>query len=216
MKDKIKVIAVDNHDLILQGYKGVLNNNAKYELMGIAYNGKELIEMLPFKEPDIIILDLEMPIMNGDEALKIIMKRFPKIKVLISSMHYGIALVAHYAKAGAYGYLPKDRSEKLIEALDYLSSDKFYFDLLVSKEIISEYEQLEKLKSLNITALDETEETILKLICMNKKNREIAEKLNLSIHTVDSKRRNIYEKIKLSDLPDLIKYALKNGIIDLD
>lgn len=213
---KIKIIAVDNHEMILKGYELVLGEAKNYELIGKAFNGKELIDLLVFKEPDIIILDLEMPVMNGDEALKIVKAKYPEIKVLISSMHYGVVLVTHYAKLGADGYLPKDCAEKLIEALDHLSSGKYYFDTMISREIISDYAQHQKLQFLSQVSLSKTEERVLKLICESKKNKEIAKILNISIHTVDAKRRSIYEKIKVSELPDLIKYAIKNGMISLD
>jgi DNA-binding NarL/FixJ family response regulator len=212
---RIKVIACDNHPIVLKGYRAELQQSKKYELIDTALNGKELLEILRFKEAEIIILDIEMPVMDGEQALRLIKQRHHLIKVLISTMHHGPALVAHFAKLGAYGFLPKDKSENLIEALDTLSSNRYYFDNNVAEKIVGNFTGKEISELFNQVALDETEIMIVKLICENKTNQEIANSMNISKHTVDSKRRVIYEKIMVSNLPDLVKYALKHGIISL-
>jgi DNA-binding NarL/FixJ family response regulator len=156
-----------------------------------------------------------MPVMNGEQALRLIRQRHHLIKVLISTMHHGPALVAHFAKLGAHGFLPKDKSEDLIDALDALSDNKYYFDNNVAKKIVGDFTGKGILELFNHIALDETEIMIVKLICENMTNQAISDRLNISKHTVDAKRRVIYEKIMVSNLPDLIKYALKHGIIFL-
>jgi DNA-binding NarL/FixJ family response regulator len=216
--DKIKVIIADDHKLIRKGYASMIEKDRRISITGEAENGRELIEMLKADLCDIVLLDLEMPVMNGDEALSIILKRFPEVGVIVVSMHYSETLVANFLSRGAGAYLPKNTEPRsLLEAIVSVHSQGQYFSPEISKAMLMELKREKAFTGLfDKLALTRREIEILKLLCEGKTNKEIGERVYITPRTVDFHRRNIYSKTKLSTTAELVLYAATNGIINLN
>jgi DNA-binding NarL/FixJ family response regulator len=206
---KIKILVADDHKLLRQGLVGLLETFENYEIIGQASNGHEVLAILEEYQPDVIILDIEMPLMNGREALTHINKKYPHIKVIMLTMYSGTYYETEYKSLGAYSFLPKNTSiEVLTEVIDSIKSEKYFYHTPLHNnlkmELCSKHLQL---------ALSEREKEVLKLICDNKSNHFISTSLNISENTIRYHRKNIYSKTRLNSITDLIKYAIKNGII---
>jgi len=206
MKKIVKIIIADDHPIVRNGYKSILEERSDYKVIGEANNGKELLDILKTKKPDVILLDIEMPVMDGFKAHEQLRKKYPSIKVIIISMHFEDAFVSHFFLNGASGYLSKDcEPEELLEAIDTVMKENCYLNTSTSKILLS--------GKINLTDI---QEKILKMICEEKTNQEIGDKLDISAHTVDYHRRSILTKTKQSSVIGLVKYAIKHGITKLD
>jgi len=214
---KIKIILAEDQELLRRSFIALLKEDHSFDIIGEAANGKELLELLKQVTPDIVILDIEMPVMNGIEALDIMVKRFPEIKVVILSMHTGTVFISELMTRGARSYLPKNcDADTLFEAIHTVYSEGYYFDKAVSEAMLK---GLQKEKSINPLldelALSERELDILKQLCEGKTNKDISKALKITVATIDYHRGNLYRKTKSKNLVDLLKYAIKNGIVNL-
>ena len=217
--EKIKILLADDHLLFRDGIKSLLNDVDNIEIIEEVANGKELLEKLITTSPDIIIADISMPSMSGIEATKIITKEYPDIKVLILSMHNDEEFILNSIKSGAKGYLPKDTGrDELLKAIYAISNGEEYYNKDISdtilKGIIKKAKSESKLLN-KIPTLTNREIEIIKLVAEGFINKEIADKLFISIRTVDSHKNNIMQKLKLKSTVDLVKYAIKNNLIEL-
>jgi len=217
MSQKIKVAVAEDHELVRKGYISLLSEDPTITITGEASNGKELLELLKRSEPDVVLLDLEMPVMNGQETLEIINKRFPNTRTIIISMHFEEMLISEYIIRGARGYLPKNCNiETLVDAIYTVQSDGYYFNKRISMAIVS---RLLREKSINPVldelALTERETEILKQICEDRTNKQIADSLRITVRTVDFHRGNIYKKTKSSTVAGLVMYAVRNGLVSV-
>jgi DNA-binding NarL/FixJ family response regulator len=252
MKPIIKIIIADDYKLIRDGYISMLRENPIFSVVGEANNGQEVIDLLEQKETDILILDISMPVLDGFDTLQIVKKRFPKVKVLMVSMFDETCYTANCIKKGASGYLTKNGSnEELKEAILSILENKMFFDLHVSKILLTEL--IEEKKKV-LSGLSKSEEDILQFIyttktnneiaellkgfpeavklvigekiellelegkilvqiALSKRDKEIAEILNISIHTIDKYKRTLKEKTKLESNAGLALYAVKHGYI---
>lgn len=208
---KIKIIIADDHDMIIQGIRTLLNNNSDFEIIHSVNNGLELIEILKVFLPDIILLDVDMPKMTGIEAAKIIKKEYPEIKIIILTVHDEAGMIHKFREIGVDGYLLKNISQhELITALKVVHSGKKTYSSEVTEVLISENTKKQK----NTLSLTEREIEILKLIAEGFSNTEIGEKLFISHRTVDTHRTNLMKKIEVNNIAGLIKFALTNGYVD--
>lgn len=200
-----------------KSFIALLKEDPALEIVGEASNGKELLELLKSTETDIVLLDIEMPIMNGVEALEVINKRFAEIKVVMLSMHAGAVFVSELMARGARAYLPKNcDADTFFEALHIVHNEGYYFDKSVSQAMLRGLQREKAINPLlDELSLSDREVEILKEICDGKTNKQIAELLKISASTVDFHRGNIYKKTKSKNITDLLKYAIKNGIISL-
>lgn len=214
---KIKLSVVEDQELLRKSFIALLKEDRKLQVISEAANGKELLEQLKVVRPDVILLDIEMPVMNGKEALEIINKRFPDVKVIILTLHAGPNFVSELMARGARAFIPKDCDpDMLFEAIHSVHNEGFYFNKNISEAILR---GLQREKSINplldSIALSDREIEILKELCEGKTNREIAGTLKIASSTVDYHRGNVYRKTGSKNVIDLIKYALKYGIISL-
>jgi len=217
--DKIKILLADDHLLFRDGIKSLLNDVDNIEIIEEVANGKELLEKLKTSSPDIVIADISMPSMSGIEATRIITEEYPDIKVLILSMHNDEEFILNSIKSGAKGYLPKDTGrDELLKAIYSISNEEEYYNKDISdtilKGIIKKTKSESKLLN-KIPNLTNREIEIIKLVAEGFINKEIADKLYISIRTVDSHKNNIMQKLKLKSTVDLVKYAIKNNLIEL-
>lgn len=200
-----------------KSFIALLKEDKKLEIVGEASNGKELLEILKHTHPDIVLLDIEMPVMNGMEALNVITKRFPEIRVIMLSMYAGTSFMSEMMAKGARSYMVKNcDAETLFEAIHTVYNEGYYFDKSVSEAMLK---GLQREKSLNplleFIALSEREIEVLKELCEGKTNKEIAETMKISENTIHYHRLNIYKKTKSRNITDLVKYAIKYGLINI-
>ena len=215
MPNKIKIIVADDHELFRKGIISLLKLDSKISIVGEAESGKTCIDLLKRIDADIVLLDLEMPNMDGNEALKIITKRFPRVRVIILSLHYSEILVTEFMSRGANAYLFKNiKPEILFDAIYSVYSKGNYFDHGTAKAILS---GLKKEKALfNVfdkLSLTQRENEILKLLCQDKSNKEIGECLSIEPRTVAFHRKNIHVKTGSKKTAGLVLFAVRNGII---
>lgn len=214
----IRIIFAEDHVSVRQGYVSLLKEVKDFAVIGEAGNGKELLSLLEYHIPDVIVLDLEMPGMNGLEALEIVKKRYTEIRIVFFSMHYSPGLVSECLLRGASAFLPKSCAiEELSDTIHKVVNEGYCTTREVSLSLVSSLHHEKKLDDiLKQLALSEREIEVLKLICVPMSNKEIAEKLGISVNTVDFHRKNIYRKTDTSSIVALIKYAIRQGVIPLD
>jgi DNA-binding NarL/FixJ family response regulator len=217
---KIQVILVDDHQLIRDGIKSLLQDAQQIEVINEASSAAELFQLLKCQKPDILILDVSLPGMSGIEITKVIQKEFPSIRVMILSMYIGEDFIFNALKAGARGYLHKNiNSYELITAIEEINKGNEYFSTQVSDIILKSFV---KKAHTGVKQGEEKEEIltsreleILKLVAEGFSNPEIAEKLVISIRTVESHKTHIMQKLLLNTVADLVKFAIRNNIIEL-
>ncbi|MGZ3867309.1 MAG: response regulator, partial [Bacteroidia bacterium] len=201
----IKIILADDHSIIRNGLRAMLSSRNDIEIIEEAENGKEVLGLLRNKEADIVVMDINMPEMNGIETTRKITAEFPKVKVVCMSMHEETSIIKEMVEAGAMAYLFKDsKQEELLRAIDTVFAGRKYYN----PEIFDLLLKTERDESSNTVVLTEREKEILKLICEEFTNPEIAEKLILSVRTIDTHRRNILQKLDVKNTAGLVKYAI--------
>ncbi len=212
----IKLIIADDHQIISDGLKALLKSYPEISVLGVASNGKEAVTLSQLFSPDIILMDVDMPIMNGIEATKAIKKDHPKIKIIILTMHNEAGLVKTLIAAGADSYLLKNTDQdELITAIHKVAQGKQYFSSDITATLLSSDNSVEKTVSHNseLSNLTSREIEILKLIAMGFSNKEIGEKLFISHRTVDTHRTNLMKKLDVSNIAGLIRFAIQKGMV---
>jgi len=210
MSQPVKVIVAENHKLTRKGYIALLKDIPKIEVVGEADNGKELIKLLGKIKTDLVLLDIEMPVMNGKEALKAIRSLYPEIKVIMVTFHNDEATMIDYVKCGANAFISKDSSfEAFVEAVETVLEEGFYYTKNVSKALLKEITKKETAE----IELTEREKEIIILACEGQTNKQIASRLNIVVKTVDFHKSNIYKKTKTNTLRGLYSFALKHNLV---
>ncbi len=218
-KGKIKIVIADDHFIFIEGIKALLKDINEVSMAGEAADGEQLLEILKSKDVDVVLMDVNMPKVNGIEATKAIMSNFPKVKVIGLTMHEDSKSISDMMKAGASGYLLKTtgRSE-LLSAITKVSNGERYLSNEVSMKLIdrmldnkSEPVQSADVRHPNIT---KRELEIVKLIAQEMTNEQIAKHLNNSPMTIITHRKNLLRKIGVKNTAGLIRYAVQNGLVD--
>ena len=213
---KIRVLLADDHNLMRRGLRLVVEQQPDLEVVGEAEDGRQAVALSVSLRPDVAVLDIGMPNLNGIEAAKQITDGASGAAVVILSMHSDETYILRALKAGARGYLLKDSAESdLVRAIRSVAEGKSFFSPAVSKVLLEDY-----VKKLQRTGSEDSydlltpgEREILQLIAEGKSNKEVANILHLSVYTVETHRANIMEKLKLKSVPELILYAVRKGII---
>ena len=217
---KINVVVADDHGLIRDGIQAMLKYEDDIEIVAEAENGLDATIQVEHKKPDIVLMDIMMPEMNGIEAMKKIKEGSPDSKIILMSMEISEEFISEALEYGVSGYLPKDvRKKTLVSAIEKVHEGEEFFDPKVSEAIFKNYYK-KKTKGYAAAAkgsgkISKREEEILTLVCQGLSNKEISDKLFISVRTVDSHKSHIMEKLNLKNTVDLIKFAIKNGFIDL-
>ena len=213
----ISVILVDDHVIIRDGLRGLLESESDIEVVGEADNGRQAVKIALEKKPDIVIMDVAMPEMNGIEATRQIKEENPKIEVITLSMHSERQIVVGSFRAGASGYLLKDStSNELVEAIRTVYRGRKYMSQKISDIVLQEISDVKKdSEGISIDRLTNRESEILQLIAEGNSIKRIAEVLFISPKTVESHRANIMEKLDIHNLPELTKYAIRAGLTSL-
>ncbi len=215
MKKKIKIDIIDDHQIFIDSLGRLLTDDKNLNVVGGALNGQELLEVIKNESPDIILLDIEMPVMNGDDVLKIISKKYPGIHVIILSAFIEEEGVSHYMASGASGVLPKEcNHEDLLDAIYSVMEKGFYFNDAIFKSLLTDFKKQNSNNSvITKISLSSREIEVLKLICVGKTNKKMAQILCLEPCTIDYHRRNLYNKTSTMNTASLVMYTVKNGLI---
>ena len=216
ISEKIRVIITDDSALIRESLDLLLKQDNRIEVIAHCENGKKLLEQLKQQKADVVLLDIDMPIMNGKEVLEATSKRFPDVAVIMLSMCAETRIMADFISCGAKAFLSKGcNAEDLFEAIYTVNSEGFYFNKSVSRALLEGYL---KEKSVNPEfselALSKREKEILTELCDGKTNKQIAHKLNITPSTVDFHRGRIYRKTKSKNLAGIVKYAVKHSLVE--
>ena len=213
---KIRVLLADDHTLMRRGLRLIVEQQPDLVVAGEAEDGRQAVALSASLKPDVAVLDIGMPNLNGIEAAKQITDGESGAAVVILSMHADETYILRALKAGARGYLLKDSAESdLVRAIQSVAEGKSFFSPAVSKVMLEDY-----VKKLQRTGSEDSydlltprEREILQLVAEGKSNKEVANLLHLSVYTVETHRANIMEKLKLKSVPELILYAVRKGII---
>lgn len=214
---KIKIIIVDDHQMFRDGIKLALNEEEEFDIIGEAGNGHELFELMKKQEPDLVITDISLPDISGIDISERLNKEYPAIKVLVLSMHSNEEFIYKALIAGADGYLPKETSiSELTKAIIKINSGKDYFNKDISDKLIHAFKKKNHTKNETENTLTKREKEIIRLIVEGLSNKEIADQLFISIRTVDTHKNNIMHKLHLKSSVELVKYAIKNNLAELN
>lgn len=214
--ESIRIILADDHNVLRDGLRLLLERQPEFEVIAEASDGRDAVNLAQDHKPDVVVMDIAMPGMNGIEATRRIVESDRNTGVVILSMHYDESYVIRALKAGARGYLLKDSLKAdVIAAIRAVARGKSYFSAQVSRILQEDYMQLltQKDKEDTFDLLTGREREILQLIAEGKANKEIANSLNLSLYTVDTHRSHILRKLNLHTVPEVILYAVRKGII---
>lgn len=212
----IRILLADDHSVMRTGLRLVLERQDDFEVVAEASDGRQAVAMAQQHQPEVAVLDITMPNLNGIEAARQITASLPQTCVVMLSMHSDEAYVLRALKAGARGYLLKESAEgELIDAVRAVSQGKAFFSPAVSRVLVEDY--VRQLQDREIEdsyeLLTTREREVLQLIAEGKSNKDIAAMLNLSLYTVETHRGNLMEKLNLHTVPELILYAVRKGVI---
>lgn len=215
---KIQVLLVDDHTIVRNGLRSILENTDDIEVIGEASNGEEALEKIPLLKPQIILVDISMPGISGIELVKRVTKQWTGIRPIILSMHNDDAYILKSVEAGAYGYLLKDATrDEIITALHAVKNGEKYFNASVASVIVSGYlsqvQKVEKATESRKTLLSKKEREVLRLLVEGMSSRQIADQLDLSVRTVDNHRANMMRRLQVHNAAELVKLALEEKLL---
>ncbi|MGD9492836.1 MAG: response regulator [Bacteroidales bacterium] len=219
MTDKIKIMLVDDHDIVRDGVKAIIAGTTDIEVVAEASSVAEALNTLEKSIPDVIILDISLPDKSGIEAIPLVHQIRSSLPVLILSMHNNEEYIIRAIKAGARGYLPKNiPARELTDAIRRIFVGEEYFgeatSVVLRKALMRKLEKEEKNETTS-EPLSQRENEVLQLFCAGLSNQEMADKLFISIRTVETHKTHIMQKLGLKTTVELIKYAIRNKIIDI-
>ena len=213
---RLRILLADDHTVVRQGLRKVLEDRPEWEVVAEAGDGREAVRQAEALKPDIAILDVAMPLLNGIETTRQITRRVPTTRVLVLSMHADEAYVTQMLQAGATGYLLKDSADvDLIQAVSEVAKGKSFFSPAIARVMLDDY--VRQLADKGVTdryqSLSEREREIFQLIAEGKTNKEIAALLSISPSTVETHRARIMEKLDLHSAAEIVLYAVRRGVI---
>jgi DNA-binding NarL/FixJ family response regulator len=209
---RIRILLADDHAVVRRGFQMILAEQADMEIVGEAGNGREALEQAAKLKPDVVVMDVAMPELNGIEATRRMAENAPHARVLALSMHKDSVYVREILRAGARGYLLKDSvAADLVSAVRAVASGEGYLSPAVSDAVLDDYRRH---VTNPIDLLTSREREVLQMLAEGKTNKEIAVVLNLSVYTVDAHRGRIMEKLNLHSINELVRFAVRNGLID--
>ena len=216
----VKILIADDHDLIHNGIKNMLRPIKRYKIIGKANNGAEAVQKAMELKPDVILMDISMPVLNGIEATKIISDKFPDIKIIALTQYEEQEYVVQILKSGGSGYLLKNsKKNEFIEAIESVLSGKKVFSKKISEQLINgliHKTTTDDKPEEHEIPLTKRETEIIKKIADDMSNQQIADELHISLRTVETHRRNLMQKLNVKTVVALLKYAAQHNIISFD
>jgi DNA-binding NarL/FixJ family response regulator len=218
----LRILIADDHEVARRGIRAVLENHPGWAVCGEAKDGRESVELAAATKPDLVLLDIGMPNLNGLEAARQILTILPDVAILILTMHDSDNVVREVLRAGARGYLLKsDAGRDLVAAVEALQNQRTFFTTRVSQMVLDGF--LDREKSGGIVKTDDSttevltsrEREVIQLLAEGKTSKEVAVALNLSVKTAETHRTNLMRKLGLHSVADLTRYAVRNGIVQV-
>ncbi len=211
---KIRVLLADDHTVVRRGLRRILETEADVEVVAEVGDGRAALQSAQQLRPQLVILDISLPGLNGIDVTRQLHKSLPEAKVLILSMHADPAYIKQSLQAGAQGYLLKDADDQdLLKAVAALAAGGSYFSPVVSKVVLDGYLHHTVESSDGVALLSDREREVLQLIAEGKSNKEIALLLHIALSTVESHRKHVMEKLGLHNTADVVRFAVRTGII---
>lgn len=214
----INVLLAEDHQIVREGLRAMLNLEPDIKVIGEAENGRQAVELVTKVRPDVVVMDIAMPLLNGMEATRQILLAFPGTKILILSAHSDDAYVAMVMAIGASGYLIKQTAAHVLpEAIRAVHQGKTYFSPIIAKRRNHQKQKAHDqgdLPGKTVTTLSAREMEVLQLIAEGKANKETADELNISVKTVEKHRQSLMDKLNIHDTAGLTRYAISMGIIE--
>ncbi|MCG6315406.1 response regulator transcription factor [Vibrio vulnificus] len=212
MDKPIRVVIVDDHQVVLDGFMARLEMEPEIEVVGTASNGLEALDVVKQQKPDVVLMDISMPILNGIEATRMIKAEWPEAKILMLTMHDNREYIMKVMQEGAVGYMLKEISaEKMVQAIKTVNQGSTYFCESVTQTLFTQ-EIVPAAQRPN--PLSRREEAVLRLVAQGHSSKKIATLLEISYRTVETHRHNIKHKLDLNSTAELAKYALEQGLIE--
>lgn len=212
----LRIFVGDDHTLLRHGLRKILEAHLNWQVIGEASDGRDAVRQVLALQPDVAILDISMPLMNGIEATRQIVRRSPDVRVLILSMHSNEAYIIQALKAGATGYLLKDSADTdLLRAVAAVASGKSFFSPAVAKVMLDDYVRHLSEKGIadRYESLSEREREVFQLVAEGHSNKDIAALLSVSPATVETHRAHIFQKLDVHSTAELVLYAVRRGVI---
>ena len=211
----MRILIADDHDIIRRGVKAVLSSHRGWEVCAEAATGREAVAMAEQHRPDIVVMDISMPELNGLEATRQIRKMLPRTEVIILSLHFSDQLVREVVDAGVHGYVLKsDADEDLLKAVEALSNRRSFFTSGAAELILDGTRQKGSSTTLLRNRLTARERQIVQLLAEGKSSKEVAVSLFISVKTAETHRANIMRKLEVHSVSELVRYAVKNHMIE--
>lgn len=211
LNKKIRVLLADDHKILRKGVRMLIDSQPDMEVVGEAKTGREAIEEARQLKPDIVVMDVSMPELNGIESTRQICGEMKNVKVVALSMHRDLVYVREILRAGASGYLVKDsEDDDLVKAIRAIHQVEAFLSPAISDAVLTDYRRH---VSNPVDLLTSREREVLTMVADGKTNKEIATTLNLSVYTIESHRGSVMEKLNLHNTGDIVRFALRNGLI---
>jgi DNA-binding NarL/FixJ family response regulator len=207
----IRILLADDHNVVRKGLRGTLEEYDDWVVCGEASNGREAVRLALELKPDIVVLDLTMPELNGIEVTRQIKKSLPQAEILIFTMHETEEMILRAFEAGARGFVLKSDDElELVEAIKVVSRHKTFFTPIASEALLDNLLR----PSMRDSALTDREREVVQLLAEGRSNKEVAAALGISVKTAETHRATIMRKLELDSVADLVRYAIRNHLID--
>ena len=215
---RTRILLAEDHALVRQGFRALLSEIADFEVVGEAANGRDALKLMRALAPDVVLIDISMPELNGLDATARALREHPQLKVIIVSMHVTEAYVLEALRAGAAGYLLKDAgADEMERAIRAVARGERYFAPSISHHIIDSFLRAERGgKAPGAEALSLRQREVLQLVAEGKSTREIGATLHLSVKTVEAHRAQLMQRLQIFDVAGLTRYAIRAGLIDLE
>ncbi len=211
----IRLLLADDHQVLLDGLQLLLKNEADLQVVAVAKNGKQALELLKKSEVDVALLDINLPVLNGIETCSRIKSDFPDVTVLALTSYDKGAFIQQMLKAGAAGYVLKNAAaDEIVQAIRTVHAGETYLSSAVSNTLLNTLRNQAEAQADFIPQLTRREQQVLQLIAAEQTTKEIAEQLHLSANTIETHRRNLLSKLNVRNVAGLIKVALQRGLID--
>lgn len=215
---KKRILLADDHEIVREGLRALIEKRTDMEVAGEANSGREAVRLVRKLTPDLIIMDISMPDLNGIDATRQVLAESPKVRVVALSMHSDKRFVLGMLKSGARGYLLKESAFKeLIAAIEAVLADQIYLSPKIAGTVINDFVQSISARDISDSyLLTDGERAVLQLIAEGQTTRDIAAQLHKSVKTVEARRRKMMDKLKLNNLAELIKFAVREGITSIE
>ena len=214
---QIAILLADDHEIIRNGLRSLIEKEGGLKVIGEAENGRTAIHLARELKPDVVVMDIGMPDLNGIEATRQITSEVPGVKVLALSMHTDKRFVTGMLKAGASGYMLKDGAfEELIHAIRLVASNRIYLSPGIGSVLVDDLRHPSQDKGPALPLLTAKEREVLQLVAEGKSTKEIASQLNVSVKTAETHRQHIMEKLGIHSVAELTKYAVREGLTSLE